>query len=89
MAWQLVGDVLKVTSWVLAYIMVSKAMTRLYICTEVIFSILFVLLTYQFSSMYGVEGAVMAHAANYLIYLLVVVYLIWPKLEGRDDSVNR
>lgn len=89
LAWQLVGDVLKVTSWVLAYIMVSKAMTRIYIYTEVIFSILFVLLTYQFSSMYGVEGAAMAHAANYLIYLIVVVYLIWPKLEGRDDSVSR
>lgn len=89
LAWQLIGDVLKVTSWVLAYVMVGKAMTKLYISTEVIFSASFVLLTYLFSGMYGIKGAVMAHAVNYLIYLFVVLYLIWPKLEGKDDSVSR
>ena len=36
---QIIGDGLKIASWILAYLMVAKAMTKLFILTEVIFSL--------------------------------------------------
>ena len=39
--WQLIGDFFKIMSWILAFIMVAKSMTKLYIITEIIFSLLF------------------------------------------------
>lgn len=44
--WQMMGDALKIGSWILAYLMLSKAMTKLYISTEIIFTLSLIALTY-------------------------------------------
>ncbi|MEQ1554695.1 MAG: O-antigen translocase, partial [Ferruginibacter sp.] len=36
---QLIGDVFKIGSWLLGYIMIAKAMTKTYIITEILFSV--------------------------------------------------
>jgi PST family polysaccharide transporter len=36
--WQLTGDVLKIASWIFAFVMLSKSMTLFFISTEIIFS---------------------------------------------------
>ena len=43
--YQLSGDVIKIASWLIAFQMVSKAMTRLYIFAEIAFNCLFVLIS--------------------------------------------
>ncbi|MCX9543079.1 O-antigen translocase, partial [Vibrio cholerae] len=48
--WQMVGDVLKIGSWILAYLMLGKAMVKLFIFSEIAFSALFYCLTYYFTS---------------------------------------
>lgn len=35
--WQIIGDVFKIASWLLAYIMVAKNLTHMFIITEIIF----------------------------------------------------
>lgn len=81
-AWQVVGDALKIGSWILAYVMISKAIFRFFIVTEVLFSLSFYLLAVVLTESYGLEGVSMAHALNYLMYWIVVavgvfkVYLI-------------
>ena len=37
MLWQLVGDVIKIGSWIVSFMMISKAMTREFIIIEAIF----------------------------------------------------
>lgn len=37
-AWQMLGDTLKIASWILAYLMLGKAMVKMYILTEVFFT---------------------------------------------------
>ncbi|PUE35193.1 O-antigen translocase [Limnohabitans sp. Hippo3] len=78
--WQLVGDVLKIASWLFAFAMLGKAMTLLFMFTEVIFSILFYLLALIFTPLYGIEGVSIAYALNYFIYLPVIAFLIYKKL---------
>jgi O-antigen/teichoic acid export membrane protein len=62
--WQLIGDLLKMASWILGYQFFAKRLTVAFIITE-----LFSLIIIYF---FGVEGVVMAHAMTYLIYLIVL-----------------
>ncbi|WP_332878334.1 O-antigen translocase [Massilia sp. S19_KUP03_FR1] len=66
--WQLVGDVMKIGSWLLAFIMIARAMTVKYIVSEVCFNFSLIGLTIFFTNKMGLEGAVFAFAVNYLIY---------------------
>lgn len=74
MGWQLIGDVLKITSWLVAYVFISKARFKVFIFIEVFFSITFVLLSIFFISKYGLVGGAYAHILNYIACLVFVIY---------------
>lgn len=78
-AWQMVGDTLKIASWILAYLMLGKAMVKKFIVTEVFFNIGFFALTWLFLNSMGVYSAVFAHALNYFLYLLIMVFWLLNK----------
>ncbi len=73
--WQLVGDVLKVASWLFAYLMVAKSMSKTFIVTEISFSLSLVLLARWLVGQYGLVGISYAFAANYAIYLIVIIFV--------------
>jgi PST family polysaccharide transporter len=75
-AWQLIGDTLKIGGWILAYLMLSKAMVLPYVITEVIFSVSFYLLVRFLVDHFGLIGAAYAHGLNYLAYWCVVAFLV-------------
>jgi polysaccharide transporter, PST family len=67
---QLLGDVLKIASFVLSYLMLAKAMTRLFVVSECVFALLYLLLVYLGTAYFGLVGAMYAFALNYAIYLV-------------------
>lgn len=73
--WQLSGDFFKITSWLLAFMMVAKSMTKTFICTEIVFSGLFVLLGFIFVNHIGIIGLTQAYLLNYILYLFCMVFL--------------
>lgn len=75
-AWQMLGDMLKISSWILAYIMLAKAMTKIFIITEIISSFGFYILVLFCVNGFGMQGVVVAYAVNYLIYFIMMAYLI-------------
>lgn len=75
-AWQLLGDVLKIASWLVAYLLLAKAKTLIYIATEIIFSISFVCLSFFFVSEYGVVGMTYSYSLNYLFYLVAISLVV-------------
>lgn len=85
--WQLLGDLFKTCGWMLAYIMLSKPMVKLYVITEIIFSLSFYLLTVIFIKVYGFEGVAIAHAVNYFIYLVVMYFFVFRRYLG-DSRVG-
>lgn len=90
-AWQMLGDTLKIGSWILAYLMLGKAMTKLFIVTEIAFSASFYGLTILFVSQFGLEGTTLAHAINYALYWATMGYLILYKLKKvapTDDQIH-
>lgn len=74
-AWQLIGDVIKIASWLLGYITLAKAMTKTYISLEILGSLSFVLLSIYFVDNYGLVGITYAYALNYFLYMFVMIYI--------------
>jgi O-antigen/teichoic acid export membrane protein len=72
-AFQLLGDLLKMSTWVLGYLLVAKAMTKTYIVVEIISCVFFVLLSMLFVTMFGTIGATIGYAAAFLCQLLIMI----------------
>lgn len=71
--WQLVGDFFKIAAWILAYLMLARAMIKIFIITELLFSISFVIFGYYFVDLFKLEGVTISFALNYFIYFLVML----------------
>jgi PST family polysaccharide transporter len=67
---QLLGDVIKIASFMLSYLMLAKAMTRLFVISECVFALSYLALVYVFTASFGLVGAMYAFAVNYLLYLV-------------------
>jgi PST family polysaccharide transporter len=78
-AWQLMGDVMKIGSWVLSYIMIGRAMVRVFVITEISFSLSFVLLSWWLVDLFGLSGVALSYFLNYTLYWIAMAYLV--KLE--------
>lgn len=80
--WQMTGDSLKIGSWILAYLMLSKAMTKLFVITEIIFSVSLILLTYIFTQFFGFEGVSIAYLINYAMYWVIMSFFVLRNIKG-------
>ncbi|HZY33242.1 MAG TPA: O-antigen translocase [Rhodanobacter sp.] len=79
---QLVGDVIKIASFILSYVMLAKAMTRLFVISECVFAASYLALVYVFTAHFGLVGAMYAFAVNYLGYLVFNVLVVRYYLGG-------
>jgi PST family polysaccharide transporter len=82
---QLIGDVLKIAGFTLAYVMISRCSYRLYISSEIFFSTLFVFFGHIFIKEYGVHGANIAYLVNYLIYF-IFMSLGFKYIVGKNEK---
>ena len=74
--WQLIGDVLKIASWLIAFVMLAKAMMGLFIVTELIFAAGFYGLVYKLTAVYGLEAVAISHSILYSIYLFCMYWVL-------------
>ncbi|MEJ1095466.1 MULTISPECIES: O-antigen translocase [unclassified Pseudoxanthomonas] len=73
---QLLGDVVKIASFVLSYLMLAKAMTRLFVVSECVFAASYFVMVLLFTQRFGLVGAMYAFVANYVLYLLFNVVVV-------------
>lgn len=81
--WQLLGDIFKIASWILGYIMIAKSMTKYYLITEIVFSFSYVLFGWLFLKCFSIQGVTMAFALNYLLCLFFMIYVFRKMLFKR------
>jgi O-antigen/teichoic acid export membrane protein len=72
---QVLGDFFKLTSWVLAYMLIAKSMTRTYIIMEFVSSLSQVTFSLFFFQYYGTVGATMGYACGHFVYLICMVFI--------------
>ncbi len=56
---QLVGDVIKIASFILSFVMLAKAMTKTFLFSEVFFSLTYLIWVYVLTDYFGLVGASM------------------------------
>jgi|WetSurMetagenome_2_1015567.scaffolds.fasta_scaffold03728_8 polysaccharide transporter, PST family len=81
---QLLGDVLKICSWVMSFTMVSHARTRAFVITEILFAALTAIGIVVLTHFLGLRGAAIAYAAVYLVYWATMWWL-FESLASRLD----
>jgi PST family polysaccharide transporter len=67
---QLVGDVIKVAALLLSYVMLAKAMTRVFLFSEVVFGVAYLGWVVLLTERFGLIGAMYAFIVNYIFYFL-------------------
>lgn len=86
-AFQLLGDVIKMAAWLLAFLMLAKAMTKTYIVTEIFFNATLVVFSYAFVHYFGLVGLTYAFALNYLLYYVTMYFMFKCYCLGWFDGV--
>jgi O-antigen/teichoic acid export membrane protein len=81
--WQLLGDFFKVCSLILGYQFFARQLTKAFIVTEIISFIILYFSSILLIKQYGSEGAVMAHALTYGLYLLVLAGYFKVKMRDK------
>mgnify|MGYP000035008469 FL=1 len=68
--WELFGTFLKLLSFTMSFIMIAKRLTRLFIVSELVSGLVYLMFSLLFVNIYGTVGASIAFAATYLLYLI-------------------
>lgn len=79
---QLIGDITKVVTFLLGFIIVAKAMTRLYIFNEIFFTCSFVGLSILFINIYGLIGVTISFMVNYFLNMIFLYFSLRGYLSG-------
>lgn len=72
---QITGDILKISTWLLGYIMVAKTMVKSYILTELFFSLFYAVASLYFIKIFNIRGVTIAYFLTYLLNFITLVYL--------------
>jgi PST family polysaccharide transporter len=73
--WQVLGDILKVASWPMGFIILAAGDGRTFLLTESSAIVVFVVLTWVGLPMLGIEAAGIAFVGMYVFYLPIVFLL--------------
>ncbi len=71
-SWACLGMLLRLASWVISYMFVAKAESKLFIVNELLgnaYYLLFSIIGYKY---WGLQGIGAAFALNFIVYLLLV-----------------
>jgi O-antigen/teichoic acid export membrane protein len=82
-AWQIAGDMLKISSWVLSYMLVAKKMTAWFIGSELTFVGLMYLANLILIPMIGIQTPVVVYASMYAAYAVFMYLLVGRRYLGR------
>lgn len=74
-SWQLVGDFFKICSWLLAFLMVAKAKTKMFVITEIAFTLSYVSLSFILLHYNGIVGLTQGYLCNTILYFFAMLVL--------------
>ncbi|MBU6400566.1 MAG: oligosaccharide flippase family protein [Verrucomicrobia bacterium] len=87
--WQLMGDILKFSSWTLAFVLLARDRSRAYFLAEAVVGITTVVSTWLGVRWFGLDGLGMAYLAQYALYFAVVWLLVRREIDLPLTRVNR
>lgn len=85
-SWACLGMMLRLAAWVISYLFVAKAESRLFVKIELtaqVIGLIFSLVGYKLA---GLSGLGIAFALQYVVYFLQVYIIAWKKYEFRFSN---
>lgn len=79
--WAMLGNVFKIGSWTMGYVLIAKGESRIFTCTAVFFNSVYLLLHIVGYNYWGIEGVGIAFLVYYVIHF-VGIYIICYRLFG-------
>lgn len=88
LAWQLVGDLVRVIAWLFSTFLLSRAKIKEFVIAELAVSLSFAFFAALFVSEFGAEGACIAYTLSNFIYVLILLMFSLPALpkEGQKND---
>lgn len=80
--WQLVGDFISILAIALVKQFHAKRMIKAYLISNGLLNLLYLLFSYLFIEVYGLQGIVKAYALSYFIYLILVVFFVYMHFKS-------
>lgn len=74
--WQLTGDLIKICSWILGYILFGRGMVKLFVVKELVISMIFLILTHFFVGKFGLHGVSIAYMFTYIVNFVVLIFIV-------------
>ncbi|MGZ8188559.1 MAG: O-antigen translocase [Methylosarcina sp.] len=84
--WQLAGDVIKMSAWMLGYVVIGRGLVKFFVAKEIGVAIVFVLLTRLYVGEFGLQGVTTAYALTYLANWAFLIFIV--SHEMRRMKVN-
>ena len=75
MKWQLLGDVIKVSSWSIGLLLQAKAKATKFVITQIIFNSLFILLVHVLYPIFEQEAVYISYLINYCCHILFIIFI--------------
>jgi enterobacterial common antigen flippase len=73
--WQLLGDILKIVGWAVAFLLLARRAKGAYFLAELSWNLCYLLLALPLASQYGLTGMGIAYVVSYALYALVMLWL--------------
>ena len=86
--WQLTGDIFKMCSWLLSYIMVAKTMVGKFILAEVGFNLLYLLVAFILMNVNGIVGLTQGYLVAYVLYTIVMIIIFRNIIIVKKTSIK-
>lgn len=83
--WQLVGSLFKIVSWPMAFVLLAKSKGKLFLLSEVIFYISYLVSAYMLYPIYAINALGIAYLIAYIIYLITIL-IMCKKIAGFEWS---
>lgn len=78
---QIIGDVVKISSWIIGYLLAIKTFVKAFVLSEIFFSFFYVFLVWFFIDFFGMTSSVIAYFINYVIhYVFIFSYLRFKRV---------
>ena len=86
--WQLIGDVFRLSSWTLSFVILARSSSHTFLAVEAIGGAAILLASWLAMSRFGVAGAGMGYLGGYIIYFAAVWLVLRRQIGFRLTSTN-
>jgi len=80
--WQLVGGVIKLSCFLIGYVLIGKALIRIFIFKEIFIAAIFVVLSVLFIDLFGLIGVTFSYIFSYVINYFILFFVYREYMKG-------